>query len=451
MKKISLFSLKILLTSFLIIHASAEDKREQPNVLLILADDLGFADVGFNGSKDIPTPHIDAIAKAGVKFESGYVTHPYCSPSRAAIMAGRYQQRFGHEHNPQEASETNNDGIPTSEILLPARLKEVGYTTGLIGKWHLGVADQFKPLNRGFDEFFGFLGGGYNYFGQPGKEGAPIYRNEEAVDPESITYLTDTFGDEAVDFVQRHKGKPWFLFLSFNAPHAPDQATQEYLDRFPNLTGNRKTYAAMISAMDDAIGKVMAELKATNQEKETLVFFLSDNGGRTGPADNQPLNGHKGYTFEGGVRVPFTASWPGHIPENITYEHPVSSLDIHATALALAGASLDDTEGVNLLPFVTGEDSGAPHDVLFWRVAGGWDYAVRQRKDKMVKPGWSDRQELYNLEADLSESHNTAKGHPEVIDRMQALYEKWNAKNIEPLWSDPHKENVAKERAAETK
>ena len=443
-------ALTLLLSTAILGSLAAEEARKNPNVLLILADDLGFADVGFSGCKDIPTPHIDAIAKAGVQFESGYVTHPYCSPSRAALMAGRYQQRFGHECNPQEASETNNDGIPTSEVLLPARLKKSGYTTGLIGKWHLGVADQFKPLNRGFDEFYGFLGGGYNYFGKPGSDGEPIYHGTEPVDPKNITYLTDSFGDQAVDFIGRHKTDPWFLFLSFNAPHAPDQATKEYLDRFPNLTGSRKVYAAMISAMDDAIGDVMAEIKSSGQEKDTLVFFLSDNGGRTGPADNAPLNGHKGYTFEGGIRVPFAACWPGHIPENTTYTYPVSSLDIHATALALAGASMDDTEGVNLIPFVTGENKDAPHDVLYWRVAGGWDYAVRQGKDKLHKPGWSTKSELYRLDTDLSEKNDIAGTHPETVDRMQALYEKWNAKNVAPLWTDPHKENVEKEREAET-
>ncbi|MDP4624527.1 MAG: sulfatase-like hydrolase/transferase [Akkermansiaceae bacterium] len=443
-------NLTLLLTALFLSPLSADEAREKPNVLIILADDLGFADVGFNGCKDIPTPHIDAIANTGVKFESGYVTHPYCSPSRAALMAGRYQQRFGHECNPQEATATNNDGIPTSEILLPARLKEAGYTTGLIGKWHLGVADQFKPLNRGFDEFFGFLSGGYDYFGKPPKDGEPIYRGEEPVDSDSITYLTDNFGNEAVDFITRHKAEPWFLFLSFNAPHAPDQATQEYLDRFPDLKGRRKIYAAMVSAMDDAIGDAMANIKATGQEYNTLVFFLSDNGGRTHVADNTPLKGHKGNTYEGGVRVPFVATWPGTIPAGSKFDFPVSSLDIHATALALAGVSMKDTEGVDLMPFVTGKDTNAPHETLFWRVSGGWDYAVLKGSEKLVKPGWTDTPELYDMDSDISEENDQAANRPETLSRLQTLYEKWDEKNIEPLWDDPHKENVAKEREEET-
>lgn len=429
------------------IHASEDAK---PNVIIILTDDQGYADVGFNGSPDLKTPHIDRLAYDGVRFPSGYVTHPYCSPSRAALMAGRMQQRFGHEHNPQLSYEDHTQGIPTSEILLPARMKKAGYATSLIGKWHLGHDTPFHPLNRGFDEFFGMLGGGFSYWGTPKDSGETIMRGFESVPEKDITYLTDDFTDAAIDYIQRHQSNPFFLYLSYNAPHAPDHATPKYLERFPDLKGRRKIYAAMISAVDDGVGRVMAELKAQDIDDNTLVFFLSDNGGRSVVADNGPLRGIKGRTYEGGVRVPFAARWPGHLPSGLEYTHPVSSLDIHATAIALAGVAdqfTAQTEGVNLVPFVSGRNANVPHETIHWRVGGGWDFALREGKYKLAKPGLEPRVELYDLSNDIGEQHDLADKLPDIKNRLLEKHFEWDATNVPPLWLDPHVENIRKENA----
>lgn len=436
-----------LLASLATLPAASTGK---PNIIVILTDDQGYADVGFNGCRDIPTPNIDRIAHEGVHFPEGYVTHPYCSPSRAGLMSGRMQQRFGHEHNPETATHDNDVGIPVSEILLPAHLKAAGYTTALIGKWHLGKAPQFNPLNRGFDEFFGFLGGGFNYFGETRDKDDSIYRGHEKIPAKAITYLTDDFSTETVRFIQRNKAQPFFIYLAYNAPHAPDQATPKYLERFPNLTGQRKIYAAMVSAVDDGVGRVLDELKAQGIDDNTLVFFLSDNGGRGGVADNGPLRGLKGRTYEGGIRVPFAARWPKHLPAGLKYPHPVNSLDIYTTAVSLGGvapAVINQSEGTNLIPYLTNQKSGSPHQTLFWRVGGGWDFALRSGNYKLAKPGLVPRVELYDLSTDLGEQHDLSDQLPEVKARLLDEYFRWDATNVPPRWLDPHVENIKKENA----
>lgn len=430
--------------------AETPPSARAPNILVILADDLGYADIGCNGGKVIPTPHIDRLAQSGVRFDAGYVTHPYCSPSRAGLLTGRYQQRFGHECNPDSATATNNVGLPVTETLLPAVLKTAGYATGLVGKWHLGIAPQFHPRNRGFDEFYGFLSGNISYYGQPTPRSGPIYRDFDPVDPATITYLTDTFADEANAFIHRHRDQPWFLYLAFNAPHSPDQATPNYLARFPHLSEPQKTYAAMVSALDDGVGRVITELARLGLEKNTLVFFLSDNGGRHDGANNSPLRGYKGHTFEGGVRVPFLASWPGKIPADTVLHQPISALDIFPTALALAGitgAPAARAEGVNLIPHLTGQMTKLAPRTLYWRVQGGWDFAVRDGDDKLVKPGWRDESELFDLRADKSESKNLAHQNTATAARLRALYDEWNRRNVAPLWDDPHRTATMRQRA----
>jgi arylsulfatase A-like enzyme len=443
-------SSRLLLASLCLLFSASLFAAAKPNVIIIMTDDQGYGDVGFNGSTELKTPHLDRFAYDGVRFPAGYVTHPYCSPSRAALMAGRMQQRFGHEHNPQHSFKDHSQGIPQSEVLLPARLKTAGYATSLIGKWHLGHAEPFHPLNRGFDEFFGMLGGGFSYYGTPKADGETIMRGHDSVPAEAITYLTDDFTAAAVDFIQRHRQNPFFLYLAYNAPHAPDHATPKYLERFPLLTGKRKIYAAMVSAVDDGVGRVMAELKTQGIDNHTLVFFLSDNGGRSGVANNGPLRGLKGRTYEGGVRVPFAARWPGHLPSGIEYPHPVSSLDIHATALALAGVAdqfADRTEGVNLMPFVDGTNPNSPHDILHWRVGGGWDFALREGNYKLAKPGFSPHSELYDLSTDIGEQHDLADELPDVKNRLIEKHIEWDAANVPPLWLDPHVENIRQENA----
>jgi arylsulfatase A-like enzyme len=413
---------------------------EKPNVLLIVSDDQGYADVGFQGSKDIPTPHLDRLARAGLRCTSGYVTHPFCSPTRAALMTGRYQQRFGHENNPLYDPNDHREGLPTSERLLPAFLSEAGYVTGWIGKWHLGAAPEFSPLKRGFKETFGFIGGGHRYQSwkvNPAVEyQVPILRNGEPV--EVTNHLTVAFGEEAAAFIRRHKAEPWFLYLAFNAPHMPHEPTPERLARFSSITNaTRRAYAAQVSLLDDAIGVALAALRDTRQTERTLVFFFSDNGGpiAVNGSSNTPLRSGKGSVYEGGVRVPFLVSWPGRLPAGRDYAQPVSSVDVFATALAVAGEPMPadrEYDSVNLLPFLAGEKSGTPHDRLFWRT-GNRQWAVRQGNAKLVRQsGMSD--ELYDLSADISETSDLAAAKSDACKQLASALDAWNKELVPPAF-----------------
>ncbi|HNT88139.1 MAG TPA: sulfatase-like hydrolase/transferase, partial [Candidatus Hydrogenedentes bacterium] len=347
----------------------------RPNIIVILADDLGYGDLGVTGCKDVPTPHIDAIATGGVRFTHGYVSCPVCSPTRAGLMTGRYQQRFGHWYNPgPPVDEQPNIGLPLSETTIADRLKEAGYATGLVGKWHLGLGPEFHPMKRGFDEFFGFPHGSHSYVDSRADTKNPIMRGTEAVDEPA--YLTEAFTREAVDFIRRRAGAPFFLYLSYNAVHGPLQAPDAYLERFKAIEDEtRRTYAAMLSALDDGVGAVLAALREKGIEEDTLVFFLSDNGGpiAVNGSRNTPFSGAKGTLQEGGIRVPFFLRWPERLPAGRTCDLPVISLDILPTCLAAAGGALPSDaplDGVNLLPYLAGNE-GAPHDYLFWRYHDG--------------------------------------------------------------------------------
>jgi arylsulfatase A-like enzyme len=421
----------------------------KPNVLLIVADDLGYNDVGFQGSKEIPTPHLDKLAAQSLRCTNGYVSHPFCSPTRAGLMTGRYQHRFGHENNPAWLPESTTAGLALSETTFPALMKQAGYTTGAVGKWHLGAHPQFHPMKRGFDEYFGALGGGHVYF--PGDKGGPEYQiplNRNGKDEAQTKYLTEQFGDEASAFVQRHAdGKPWMLYLAFNAPHTPLQAPQEWLEKLKHIeNASRRTYAAMVCALDAAIGGVMAKLDETKQRENTLIYFVSDNGGPnlatksgTNFTDNSPLRGAKGAVYEGGMRVPFLVSWPAKIKPGV-YDQPVIALDFLPTALA-AAESADLTpknlDGVNLLPFLSGEKSGAPHEMLFWRSGGpGGNNAVRRGSMKLVRLGQTTP-ELYDLAADVGETKNLATAKPEVVKELTAAIAEWEKGTIAPIFESP--------------
>src|SRR5262245_34340092 len=364
MKKLLLILLALLLSPTI---AEAGGKR-RPNIIVILADDMGYHDAGFQGCKDIPTPNLDALAKRGVRFTSGYVSGPYCSPTRAGLMTGRYQTRFGHEFNPG-AGAGADIGLPLSETTMANRLKSAGYVTGLVGKWHLGGAAKYHPQQRGFDEFFGFLGGAHPYI--PDK-GAPILRGTDVVQEKE--YLTDAFAREAVAFIDKHKDKPFFLYLAFNAVHTPMQATDARMQKFAGIGDKmRRTYAAMLWAMDEAVGKVLEKVTAAGLDEDTLIVFFSDNGGPTmigttiNGSRNTPLRGSKRTTLEGGIRVPFVIAWKGKLPAGKVYDEPIIQLDVLPTALAAAGVETKSDwklDGVNLLPFLTGEKTGRPHDAL---------------------------------------------------------------------------------------
>jgi arylsulfatase A-like enzyme len=414
-------------------------QARKPNVVILLADDLGYADVGFHGCKDVPTPHIDSLARNGGRFTGGYVSGPYCSPTRAGLLTGRYQNRFGHEFNPGPKSGAAA-GLPLSETTLADRLKAAGYATGLVGKWHLGNAAKFHPQKRGFDEFFGFLGGAHSYFADRGKGGG-VFRGTERVNEKE--YLTDAFAREAVAFIDRHRKEPFFLYLAFNAVHTPMQATDERLRRFASIEGGpRRTYAAMLSAMDEAVGRVLAKLREAGLEEETLVFFFSDNGGPTMKATtinasrNTPLRGSKRQTLEGGIRVPFVAQWKGRLPAGKVYDSPVIQLDVLPTALAAAGVEAKPgwkLDGVNLLPYLEGKAKGQPHETLYWRF--GRQMAVRRGEWKLVKYDATPAK-LYHLGKDIGEANDLSEKEPERVKELCSAWEAWDATLAKPLWGD---------------
>lgn len=430
-------------------HAAGETKTaRKPNIVLIVADDLGYGELGVQGSKDIPTPNIDSIAKNGVRFTNGYVSCPVCSPTRAGLMTGRYQQRFGHELNPGPPGEASASfGLPLSEKTIADRLKALGYVTGAFGKWHLGYEPQYHPQKRGFDEFFGFLGGAHSYINALSESNNPILRGTTKIS--NLEYTTDSFAREAASFIQRHKDEPFFLYLPFNAVHSPLQSTENYLSRFASIKDKkRQTFAAMQSAMDDGVGRVLAKLRELKLEENTLVIFHSDNGGPTASttSGNGPLRGFKGDVLEGGIRIPYMMQWKGRIPAGKTSSMPVISLDLLPTALTAAGGKVAadmKLDGVNLLPYLTGKSTGEPHDRLFWRFGPQW--AVRMGDWKLESNG-TGKPELYNLADDIAEAMNLAGKNPERVKTLQQAYDAWNAQLVPPRWKRqrPAKKNPAK-------
>lgn len=415
---------------------AAEDRR--PNVLVIVADDLGYGELSCQGNPQIPTPNIDSLAKGGIRFTSGYVSGPYCSPTRAGLLTGRYQQRFGHEFNPgQAAAPPEGFGLSLKEKPLPEILKGAGYATGMFGKWHLGNKPEYHPTRRGFESFFGFLGGAHSYIDARADGNNPIQRGTDVV--ETIDYTTEAFAREAVAFIDRHKGDPWFVYLPFNAVHSPLQAPQKYLDRFAAIDNpKRKTFAAMLTAMDDAIGSVLAKLRELDLEKATLIVFISDNGGPTSQitSKNDPLRGFKAQVWEGGIRVPFMIQWKGRIPAGKVDDRPVIQLDIFPTVLAATGVSVPSDlrlDGVNLLPYLTGEKEGSPHEALFWRF--GWQHAVRKGDWKLTNMG--ENTMLFNLAADIGETTDLAAKEPAKVAELEAAYKEWDASNVPAKWGGP--------------
>ncbi|HVJ86209.1 MAG TPA: sulfatase [Caulifigura sp.] len=431
-----------LLASWLLVAAcQAADK---PNILFLVGDDMGYADVGFHGCTDIPTPNLDAFAKSSVRFTNGYVSGPYCSPTRAGLLTGRYQTRFGHEFNPGGEGGAGESGLPVSETLIPARLKTAGYSTALVGKWHLGSKPQFHPQQRGFDEFFGFLGGAHDYFNANG-----ILRGNEPAGTKE--YLTDVIGRESVKFIESHKGQPWFLYVAFNAVHTPMQADDARLKKFESIADEkRRTYAAMMFAMDEAIGKILTSLDESGQAKNTLVTFISDNGGptmngtTTNGSVNKPFRGSKRTTLEGGIHVPFLVRMPGVQPG--VFEQPVIQLDLTATALATAGVDTSSAklDGVDLRPHLTGSTKKPPHEALYWRF--GQQMAIRDGNLKLVrydsnadtntgKGGQPVTEfQLYDLASDPGESKDLAATMPAKVKELQAKWDSWNKENVDPLW-----------------
>jgi arylsulfatase A-like enzyme len=453
---------------YLFALCSSISAAPQPNVLVIIADDLGYADIGVHGGKEVPTPNIDALAASGVHCTNGYVTAPYCSPSRAGFLTGRMQTRFGHEFNPHVGDEAKL-GLPLDQRTIANVLHDAGYATALVGKWHQGFDAAHHPQSRGFDEFFGFLVGGHNFLLH--KDAEPefgsahshdmIYRGREVQHLDG--YTTDLFTDEALGFMNRNAAKPWFLYLAYNAVHTPLEIAEKLKSRIPaSVTDeNRRGYLSLLLGLDDAIGRINAELKA--QHPNTLVFFFSDNGGsgrkpffayNTGI--NTPLRGDKGQTLEGGIRVPFLVSWPGQLPAGQVYEHPVSAMDVLPTACAIGKAKQPDgVEGVNLLQYFKGEKADAPHETLAWRFGpqkairrGDWKLVDVRDMEAKTQSGW----QLYDLSADIGETKNLAAEKPELVAELAKAWDDWNAKNIPPQWhGSPNEDPTSPQKPARKK
>ena len=459
------------------VKASSEKlETQRPNIVLIIADDLGYGELGCQGNPQIPTPNIDDLAKKGVRFTSGYVTAPNCSPSRAGILTGKYQTRFGYENNPIGAK--NDDpgyGLPTNQKTMAEILHNNGYATAVIGKWHLGGTAKYHPMRRGFDEFFGFLHEGHSYAypiwkdvtsmyrrltlpdGNKGRwihgntvyytamgydeppydANNPIMRGSQPV--EESTYLTEAFSREAISFIDRKKDQPFFLEVAFNSVHSPMQAKNEDLAGLSGIEDiQRRIFAGMLINMDRGIGQIIQKLRESGLDDNTVIIFLSDNGGPTREltSSNLPLRGEKGNLYEGGIRVPFIIQWNGKIPAGTTYEKPVISLDILPTVVAATGAETpQDIDGVNLLPYITGKEAGQPHQCLYWRQNGltalrSGDWKIFNKKSNSLQPEW----ELYNLVDDIGETNNLVKQFPDKFKELHTNWNELNVKMVDPLF-----------------
>jgi arylsulfatase A-like enzyme len=450
----------------------------RPNILIIVADDLGHGELGCYGGKDVPTPHIDSLARNGVRFTSGYVTAPFCAASRAALLTGRYQTRFGFEFNPIGAQ--NNDpaiGLPASERTIADALRESGYATALVGKWHLGGTAKFHPQRRGFDEFFGFLHEGHYYVPPPwaghvtwlrrkalpdGGQGRwtspdgrivwtthmghfepdydadnPLLRGSQPV--EEAANLTDAFTREAESFITRHREQPFFLCLAYSTPHSPLQGADVYMKRFAHIEDiHRRIFAAMLAQLDDGVGRVLERLRSEGLEERTLVVFLSDNGGATREltSSNAPFRGEKGQLLEGGIRVPFLAQWRGRLPAGREEARMISSLDLFPTALAAAGAkSSAESDGVNLLPHLAAPSDAPIRAQHYWRL--GSQAALREGEWKIHRGRTDKSWQLYHLAVDPGETRDLAPEQPARLAALEAAWKKLDAEMSAPLWGGP--------------
>ncbi|HBE68164.1 MAG TPA: N-acetylgalactosamine-4-sulfatase [Planctomycetaceae bacterium] len=456
--------------------------KDRPNIVLLIADDLGYQELGCQGNTDVPTPHIDALAQSGVRCTQAYVTAPNCSPSRAGLLAGRIPTRFGYEFNPIGArNEDPGTGIPAAEFLLPEFLQRQGYVCGLVGKWHLGGSADFHPHRHGFDRFFGFNHEGHYFEPAPWKDTTlvlrretlprsfgtryqasprrwysshmghnepdydannPILRDGQPVDEQS--YLTDAFTREAVSFIQENRHTPFFLALTYNAVHSPLQAKTSTFEKFSHIEDvHRRIFAAMLSDLDESVGEVVRTLDKLEIRRNTLIVFLSDNGGPTKEltSSNKPLRDGKGSMYEGGLRVPFVVSFPGSLPAGEQCDEVISSLDIYATAASILGqepisrrGDRQELDGQDMLPVLRGE-TPSRNDTLYWRQGGR--AALRSGDWKIVAPGRNPndrRWELYNIASDLTESTDLAQENPIVLNRLRGEFESFDETMQEPLF-----------------
>jgi len=468
--------------------ARQDTTKNKPNILLILVDDLGRDDISLYHAEGVHTPHLSRLAASGVVFTDAYSSSSVCSPSRASLLTGRYQHRFGFERQPMNRYPRNRfeylvvdrlvntepmrllepmaspadehmakQGIPPGEILLPEVLQAREYHTGIFGKWHLGFSAPFLPNARGFDEQYGFYEA-FTYYSPPGdpdivnykhdyfankhiwrqkRKGSCAIRLNDSIIAEE-EYLTFAIADRTIDFIDRHKNEAFFAFAAFSAPHTPFQVPSEYYERFDHIQDtNKRVYYAMISALDDAIGRIVDKLEAEAMLENTLILFASDNGGAsyTGATDNGTLNAGKMTQFEGGVNVPCLLTWKGKIPEGSSFQKPVSLMDLFATALHVSGVSMPDDrvmDGVNLIPYLNREKEGSPHKALYWRT--DFNKSVRYGQWKFI---WNVRDEqvfLFHLEKDREELENLADQHPDLVGKLKKEILIWEQGLEDPAW-----------------
>ncbi|TLX75763.1 hypothetical protein E9993_09420 [Labilibacter sediminis] len=436
--------LKIIFACFVLVSnvLQAKEKTKLPNIVIIYADDMGWGDVGYHGIDDIITPNIDALAESGVQFTQGYVSSSICSPSRCGMLSGVYQQRFTNGQNSRD--EDINLEKFKEQPMLPEILKPAGYYTGVIGKWHLGAQEDLRPLQRGWDEFYGFLNGSHSFFKAEKKftrirEYWPIFRGNEMVDYEG--YTTEVFTDEAIDFIQRNHpektGNPFCLYLAYNAVHYPWEVPDKYMERLPNIKSrNRRLFAGMVLAMDDGIGHVLKMLEQQGLSDNTVVFFISDNGSPKGQKGDMsstgPFRGWKGDCLEGGIRIPFIIKWPGQIEPGTVYNHPVSNLDVVPTIASFIGLKENQNypfDGVNLLPYLKGtkDNNERPHQTLYWK--RGKDMAIRHGDWKLVIEDQNAPKDtmLLNLAKDKGERIDLYKTNPVKVNELRLLFNRWES------------------------
>ncbi len=419
----------LLLAPLAALHAAEVPKPGAPNVLVIYVDDMGWAQPGCYGGKMAATPNIDALAAGGVRFTDGYVSACICSPSRAGLMTGRYQARSGHDGNPNRPGTE----LALAETTLAQRLKAAGYTTGIVGKWHLGTTSPaFMPAARGFDASFGTMGN----LGEG--QGPTFYRGQEAIPaPPGAPVTSPIYAREAAQFIEASRSTPWFLYLALNAVHAPHVASEKWLAKFKDLPKRDGQYAALVAEADEAVGTVLAKLRELRLEESTLIFLISDNGGSYANAEMGGLRGHKWLCWEGGVRVSWIAAWKGRVPGGRVSSQPVIQLDVLPTALAAAGAEVKpewQLDGVNLLPLLEGKTEELAPRALYFRF--GVQYAVRQGEWKLVKASKGMEPMLVNLAADRGEQQDLSAQNPAKKQELQALFDAWNATMQPPRWED---------------
>lgn len=434
--------MRALVLAIAALLTSAGVQPAPPNVVFIMTDDMGYGDIGPYGVVDAETPHLDRLAREGVRLTDAYANGATCTPTRAGFVTGRYQQRLGFER-PLDSMHDHERGLMPTGTSLPALLKNAGYATGLIGKWHLGFTAEFAPNAHGFDEFFGPLGGAVDFYSHRRGDGTPdLYENGTPV--QAAGYLTDELSDRSVRFIERHASRPFFLEVAYTAPHwpfqPPDQRPADPL-AVPNPGGEgdrrlqqrqddpvpatRRDYVRMVERADEGVGKILAALDRLGLARNTLVIFTNDNGGEW-LSRNDPFSNRKGSVWEGGIRVPMILRWPGRIPAGTTSGQVAITMDLTATILAAAGSAgaAHKPDGIDLLPVLTGAVPEIPRE-LFWRVPnrGAPSIAVRSGRWKLIRE--PDRAMLFDLEADPAEHHDLAAAHPELVRRLQRAIDAW--------------------------